>query len=260
MQSKEESCYIAKIIAEIRADHQTMSFRAMFYKIDPQSMGRDKFEQLCKDLGLKREQKRSGHRTTDSSGVVRFDNLLAGMTLTGINQAWSSDITYFEVCGTFRYITFILDCYSRMVLGYSVSKRLTTEQTTFPSLKMAVKQRGGSLPKGIIFHSDGGGQYYDKNFLAYTQKHQMKNSMCEMAYENGKAERLNGIIKNKYLVFYNIRSFEELCKGVDRAVTLYNDEKPHKALRYKTPSEYEKQLLILAQQTKPTMTGSFDAK
>lgn len=232
----------------------------MYYKILPQSIGRDKFEQLCKELGLEGEQKRSGRRTTDSSGVVRFDNLLEELTLSGINQAWSSDITYFEILGTFCYITFILDCYSRKVVGYSVSKRLTTEQTTLPALKMAVKHRGGVLPTGVIFHSDGGGQYYDKNFLAYTQKFQMKNSMCEMAYQNGKAERLNGIIKNKYLVYYSIRSFDELCKGVDRAIALYNDDRPHKLLRYKTPSGYEKLLLTLNQQTKPTMTGSFDAK
>jgi putative transposase len=245
MRSREESCYLAKIIDEIRKDHPTLSFRAMYYMIQPQSLGRDKFEQLCKEIGLEGTQRRSGQRTTDSCGVIRFDNLLEGLTLSNINQAWSSDITYFRVCEIFYYITFILDCYSRRVLGYSVSKRLTTEQTTLPALKMAVKYKEGLLPTGVILHSDGGGQYYDRNFLEYTRKYLMKNSMCEMAYENGKAERLNGTIKNNYLIYYAISNFEELCKGVDRAVALYNDVRPHKSLRYKTPSWFEKQLLTL---------------
>lgn len=260
MREREESGYLALIIAEVRQSHPTLSFRAMYYCIHPETIGRDKFERLCQELGLEGGRRRSGRRTTDSSGVVRFENLLEGLTLSDINQAWCSDITYFDVCGTFHYITFILDCYSRRVLGYSVSKRLTTEQTTLPALKMAVKRRGGILPKGVILHSDGGGQYYDQNFRAYTQTLKMRNSMCEMAYENGKAERLNGIVKNNYLAYYGIRSFEELCKGVDRAIALYNDERPHKSLRYTTPSGFEKQLLNLVQQTMPTMTGSFDAK
>ena len=88
----------------------------------------------------------------------------------------------------------------------------------------------------------------------------MRNSMCEFAYENGKAERLNGIIKNNYLVHYKIKTYAELQKGVDRAVSLYNNERPHKALKYQTPIGYEKRGVILQQQTEPIMTGSLDAK
>ncbi len=88
----------------------------------------------------------------------------------------------------------------------------------------------------------------------------MRNSMCEYAWENGKAERLNGIIKNNYLAHYTIKSFEQLRKSVDRAVSLYNKDRPHKSLKYQTPMQYEKQLLILQQQTKPMVTESLDAK
>jgi hypothetical protein len=87
----------------------------------------------------------------------------------------------------------------------------------------------------------------------------MKNSMCEFAYENGKAERLNGIIKNNYLAFYSITSYGQLIEGVDRAVTLYNEQRPHKALKYKSPIEFEKELVFLKQQTKPKMKESLEA-
>jgi putative transposase len=260
MHTNEEAQYLIKIMVEIRSDHPTLSCRAMYYKILPQSIGRDKFELLCKESGFYIERKRSLHRTTDSTGVIRFDNLLEAITLTYINQAWSSDITYYEVADVFYYITFVIDCYSRKIIGHSTSKHLTTEQTTLPALRMAIKNREKLIPPGLILHSDGGGQYYDKEFLKYTQRLKIKNSMCEMAYENGKAERINGTIKNNYLAFYKISSFEELTKNVDRAVSLYNNDRPHKALKYKTPVQYEKEILYLNQQTKPKMTESFDAK
>ena len=260
MQTAEASGNVLQLVHQIRSDHPTMSCRAMYYKLRPLPLGRDNFEQLCKAHGYGREPLKSSQRTTNSNGVVRFDNLLASLTLTAPNQAWSSDITYFEIRKKFYYITFILDCYSRVILGYKASTKLETADTTLPALLMAIETRKGVIPKGLVLHSDGGGQYYAKVFLKLTDKHHMKNSMCEFAYENGKAERINGIIKNNYLKFYKIESFTALQKSLDRAVRLYNDEKPHKSLKYETPSEYEKKWILLQQQTKPTMTESLDAK
>jgi putative transposase len=237
----EQARYLSAIISQIRSDHPTLSCRAMYYKINPEGMGRDAFENLCRELGFYIERPWNGIRTTNSLGVTRFNNLLNDLKLTRINQAWSSDITYFEINGQYYYITFILDCFSRRILGHKVSKRLTTEETTLPALHQAIKVRGSkNLPENIIFHSDGGGQYYDKEFLKYTKKYMFRNSMCEYAYENGKAERINGIIKNNYLKKIKINTFEELAQNVDRVIILYNTDRPHKALMYKSPVFYEK--------------------
>lgn len=260
MLTNEEIEYLKVIISQIRINHPTLSFRAMYHKILPQNIGRDKFELVCKDLGFALKRKHNTHKTTNSTGVIRFDNLLEKLQLDRINQAWSSDITYFEVADVFYYITFILDCYSRVIVGHQVSKRLLTEHTTLPALRMALKMRKYTLPFGLIFHSDGGGQYYDKEFIKLTNTFKMQNSMCEMPYENGKAERLNGVIKNNYLVFYNIKNFDELAENVDRAVTLYNNDRPHKSINYMTPFGFEKKILISQVQTKPKMKESFEAK
>lgn len=258
MQTAETNAYLKQIILLIRADHPTMSCRAMYHKIQPETIGRDKFEALCFAWGYMVEKPVNYHRTTNSNGVIRFDNLMVNAIITGINQVFVSDITYYEL-DKFYYITFILDAYSRYIIGHNISDRLTTEKTTLPSLEKAIRTRKNNLPNGIIFHSDGGGQYYDKAFLTLTKKYQFKNSMCEFAYENGKAERINGVIKNNYLKHWNIKSYAELIKQVDRAVYLYNNEKPHKALNYRTPIEIEKEQLYLQQQTKPKMTESLDA-
>jgi len=260
MQQAEQVGYLMPLIAQIRADHPTLSCRAMYAKLQPQAIGRDRFEKLCKSNGFSIERKVNLWRTTDSSGVIRFDNLLEHLTLSHINEAWSSDITYYEVKERFYYLPFVMDCFSRRILGYAVSSRLTIGQPTLPALRQAVKARGGTVPPQLIFHSDGGGQYYDQDFLSYTKHHQMRNSMCEFAYENGKSERLNGIIKNNYLKFYQTKTLVQLQQNVDRAVGLYNRERPHKALHYQTPVDFENKAVILQQQTTPKMTGSLNAK
>ena len=156
----------------------------------------------------------------------------------GINEAWTSDNTYYELADDFHYITFIIDNYSRVIVGHSTSRRLTTDQTTIPALKMALNYRKHCIPAGMIFHSDGGGQYNDKEFLKPMKQYKVRNSMCEYAYENGKSERINGVIKNNYLEHRRIKTFAELAKEVDRSVSLYINDKPHKALKYITPIAY----------------------
>jgi len=258
--NRDEEMQMLKIIYEIRKEHPTMGMRDLYYKISPKTLGRDAFEAFCKSYNLWSKKPKNYRRTTDSTGVERFDNLLQNMHLTNINQAWQSDITYYEIDGRFYYITFILDSFSRRIIGHKTSTRLTTEQTTLPALQMAIKTRNNEDVKGLVFHSDGGGQYYAKIFLKLTEKNEFKNSMCEYAWENGKAERINGIIKNNYLVHRNIKNLRELEKEVDRSVSLYNSQKPHIKLKRKTPLAFEKDLLCLNKQTKPKMTESFDAK
>ena len=234
----EEQEQLAGVIAEIRRDHPQMSARIMYSLIRPLSMGRDRFEQFCFSRGLKIEQKRAYHRTTDSRGVTRFDNLLTGFKLTGVNQVWVSDITYYELGGVFYYLTFIMDLYSRRIVGYAVSDNLMTENTTLPALRMAIAGRHPA--PGLIFHSDGGGQYYCKEFLKLTKAHHMKNSMSANVYENPNAERVNGTIKNRYVKYYGPQNFLELKQMTKKAVDMYNIYKPHEALNSLSPDAFEK--------------------
>lgn len=236
---EQERANLLPIVNQIRQDHPTMGCRDMYYKLGVAHMGRDAFERFCKDEGLMVERFRNWRRTTDSSGVVRFDNLLVGLEIKHVNQVWQSDITYFDVQGKFYYITFIIDSYSRRIVGHSTSRRLLTSQTTLPALRMALKLRDGLDLTGLIFHSDGGGQYYEKDFLQLTGRYSLVNSMCEYAWENGKAERVNGVIKNNYLIHRIIKTYEDLQKEVDRSVQLYNFEKPHIGLQRKTPVNFE---------------------
>ncbi|MBK9318630.1 MAG: hypothetical protein IPM91_07250 [Bacteroidetes bacterium] len=80
-------------------------------------MGRDKFIAYCSNLGLRQVQKFKSIRTTDSSGVIRFPNLIEDIKIISINQVWSSDITYYQIGAEVYYITFILDNFSRLIVS-----------------------------------------------------------------------------------------------------------------------------------------------
>ena len=139
MSYMEEASQLMVLIVQIRGDHPSMSSRQMYRLLAPAHMGRDKFEAFCFANGFKVRVKRAYHRTTNSWGVTRFNNLLVDYKFTGINQVWVSDITYYRIGEKFYYLTFILDLYSRFIVGYSASENLLTKDTTIPALRMALE-------------------------------------------------------------------------------------------------------------------------
>ncbi|MFB6307519.1 MAG: integrase core domain-containing protein [Flavobacteriales bacterium] len=102
-------------------------------------------------------------------------------------------------------------------------------------MKKAIKERNEENIRGLIFHSDGGGQYYCKEFLTLTKAQGIKNSMAENVYENPHAERIHRTIKDDYLYQYAPQNFQQLDKMTTKAIYLYNEEKPHSALKGKHP-------------------------
>src|SRR5690349_7811036 len=233
---QDEQRKLLGIVLQIRKEYPTLSARQMYFMLRPVHMGRDRFEGFCFKNGFKVERKRSFRRTTNSWGVTRFPNLLISRELKGVNQVWVSDITYYQISERFYFLTFIMDLFSRRIVGYSCSENLLTENTTLPAMDMALESR--SIGSSLILHSDGGGQYYCKEFIELIRRHGIQSSMAESVYENACAERLNGLIKNDYLQHYHPVSFRALQKELSRAVRNYN-LKPHSELGRLSPTEWE---------------------
>jgi putative transposase len=227
------------VIDQIREEHPTLSARKMYFMLNLQTMGRDSFERLCMENGYNVPRKRNFFRTTNSLGVIRFDNLIAGMELTGVNQVWVSDITYYLIGDRFYFLSFIMDLFSRKIIGFSASIDLRTINTTIPALKMAKRGLEQGKAPGCIFHSDGGGQFFQKEFLELTHKMKLLNSMGYSVFENSHAERVNGTIKNDYLLHYKPNNYKELIIQTGRAVRNYNN-RPHDKLNKLSPNVFEK--------------------
>lgn len=202
-------------------------------------IGRDKFEQILISQGYRVNPIRVFHRTT-YSGAYRFPNLVEGLQIQKLNHVWLSDITYYRLLDGWAYLTFVLDLYSRRCIGYALSETLQTEQTTLPALQMALQTRGiANYQQQLLFHSDGGGQYYDKGFVSQLDQYQICSSMAEIVYENPHMERFHGTAKNDYLIPWNVNSIAKLRKALPRFVQLYNEVRPHENLKYKTPRAFE---------------------
>ena len=235
LEEAEELALLRPIVEQIRMDHPRMSAKVIYRLVHPTTLGRDRFIGICAGWGLLLPRERSPIRTTDSLGVTRFLNLLEGAEVTCVNQFWTSDITYYQLGGEVYYITLVLEVFSRRIIGWQLSDTLRTEHTTLPALRMALRLRRGKDLTGLVFHSDGGGQYYCKEFLKILRDKDTGSSMCEHAWENPYSERVNGTVKNDYIRQWDPRSREELASCLDRAVMLINDQRPHSSLNYNTP-------------------------
>jgi putative transposase len=228
-------------ILEIRAIHHQMGLKKIYKLISPDWIGRDRFISIGVGHGLGIKQHKSFHRTTFSCKSAWFTNLTAGLVINGINQVWVSDITYYRIGDKFYYLTFIEDVYSRRILGWTASTNLRAEANC-RALNIALSERKGDDLKGLIHHSDRGTQYVSDIYLKILSSNNIAVSMCDNVYENTHIERANGIFKNEYLINMDIVTFEELQKQLDRAVKLYNTERPHWSIGAISPCEYERKL------------------
>ena len=236
----EEQEQLIPLINEIRRDHPRMSARDIYIKLRPSCMGRDQFERFCMDSGYRIKRLRNYRVTTNSLGVTRFPNLIKDLRVTRVNQVFVSDITYFDIGKETYYLTFIMDLFNREIVGWSASDNLRTESTTLPALHRMIRERGRANLRGAIIHSDGGGQYYCKEFKELTKNLGIINSMTEeKVYENPHAERVNGTMKNNYLYPYGPTNLASLRRLQDKAVHMYNTGKPHKALGKLTPKSFK---------------------
>lgn len=228
-------------ILEVRSMHTMMGLKKIYYLLLPDWIGRDRFIEIGVENGLGIKQPRSYSRTTFSNKGSWFYNLLAGFPINDINQVWVSDITYFRVNNVFYYLTFILDIYSRRILGYVASTSLHAEASC-KALKQAILSRKGMVLKGLIHHSDRGCQYTSEKYLRILSDNGVAVSMCDSVYENTHIERVNGIIKNEYLSNRRISTFSELENNLKAVVKLYNEFRPHWSLNCITPVQFEEEL------------------
>jgi len=229
------------LVQEVRRRHPRMGARKLLHVLEPQleqegvAFGRDRFFELLAQYDLLVPCQRQRRRTT-WPGVWRCPNRLAGLVVSQVQQVWVCDITYLETeCG-FCYLCLLTDAYSRYIVGYDVSTSLAVEGA-LRGLEKAVAQTCMPLA-GLIHHSDHGIQYTCHPYRDRLSQLQIAASMGEIGscYDNAKAERINGILKLEYGLGQLLLDFDHARQLTTEAVWLYNQERPHWALDYRTPA------------------------
>lgn len=240
---------VQRVIGQVdqrRKEHPGEGLEKLYQQLEPQGMGRDKFCRVFGQLGYGIRRASNPIRTTIPAHKV-FDNLIEGRVVSGPNQVWQSDITYIKVADRFYYLTFILDVYTRRIVGYAVSDNLRAEANV-KALQMALGRFSNQQLKGCIHHSDRGSQYTHGEYLRILRSYEMEISMGGKAQDNAFAERINGIIKNEYLIPWAVRSFTQLKSRTRMAVSDYNTKRHHRSLGRCCPAEYEKMYWQLPQE------------
>lgn len=232
-----------KLIEEVQVLRKRMPMlggRKLYYLLKKDKVipiGRDKFFELLRRNGLLLRPKRYRPKTTESRHRFRkYDNLIKDMEIERINQVHVADITYLRTVDRFIYLFLITDLYSRRVLGEELSNNLALE-STLKALGMV--QRKVRNLEGSIHHSDRGIQYCSNIYTDKLRSLGMKISMSEQAnpYENAVAERINGILKQEFMLDIRFPDFQTARKAVKEAIKTYNQSRPHMSLGYRTPEE-----------------------
>jgi len=228
-------------LLEKRKHHPGLGLKKAYDQIQPVGIGRDRFVALMLERGHGLEVKRSHIRTTRSGGK-RFPNLIKLLIINCVNRVWQSDTTYFRLGNRFVYLTFIIDVYSRRIVGYSLSDSLRATANV-QALEMALNNRQGVDLSELIFHTDGATQYRSEQFVSLLSEHGISSSMCDVALDNAYAEKVNDVIKNEYLTRWDIQTMAQLRTKLRQAVNNYNTERHHGQLPVKlAPCQYESYL------------------
>lgn len=116
------------------------------------------------------------------------------------NELWVSDFTYVPTWSGFAYAAFIIDVYSRRVVGWRVAATMTTDMV-MDALEMAVWNRRTTMIDGVIAHSDAGGQYVSVRYTERLAEIGAKPSIGTVgdSYDNSLAESFNGIFKTELI-------------------------------------------------------------
>ena len=154
------------------------------------------------------------------------------------NQTWVSDITYFKVNDYWLYLCIILDLFSRKVIGHRVSRNASTNLVT-STFRTAFRER--DTPADLTFHGDRGKQYTSAAFTILLQKCGVKQSFSATArpHDNAVAEAFFASFKREEAYRREYTSEQCFRKSVEQYVQFYNEVRPHRTLRYKTPQAFE---------------------
>jgi putative transposase len=206
-------------------------------------VGRDRIARLMRELGIAGVVRGARKRTTiPAADAVRPGDLVERQfTAPAPNRLWVADITYIATWSGFCYAAFIIDAFSRRIVGWRVSASLRAE-LALDALEMAIWVRGGEKLEGLIHHSDLGGQFLS---IRYTERLAEEGAVRSVgsrgdSYDNALAETVNGLFKTELIRRRGPwRSLDDVELATLAWVDWYNNRRLHGACGEIPPTEFE---------------------
>jgi putative transposase len=147
------------------------------------------------------------------------------------------DITYIATWAGWVYLATVIDCHSKMVIGYAMADHMRTSLVT-EALEMA--RDGVDLSDGCVFHSDRGSQYTSTDFATYLKEHDMRGSMGRtgVCWDNAMAESFFAALKNEFVYRTVFPTRRKAIDAIAHWIEIrYNRKRLHSGIGYRTPFE-----------------------
>lgn len=218
------------------------ALRALSYPVS-----RNKARKLMREASVQVRYRKKYKVTTNSDHKQPvFDNVLdRQFTVAQPNQAYVGDITYLWTQEGWLYLAVVIDLYSRKVVGWSISSRMTA-QLVCDALTMAIWQR---RPKaGLVVHTDRGSQYASTAYRRLLKAHGLVGSMSRKGncWDNAVAESFFGSLKCERVHWTHYQTRQEAQQDVLNYISMfYNSHRLHSTLGYKSPNHYEAEMAEL---------------
>jgi transposase InsO family protein len=183
-------------------------------------------------------------------------NLARSLAPTGLDQLWVADITYVRLAEAFVYLAVVLDAFSRKVVGWALDDHLEA-RLALSALNKAIAAR--NPPPGLIHHSDRGVQYASGEYAARLEALGLQRSMSRPGnpYDNAKAESFMKTLKAEEV---DGRTYADLDHARARIGVfiedVYNADRLHSALGYKSPVAFEAAFTDSANPKRPLIASS----
>jgi len=248
---------VVNMVQGVRKQMPRIGTRKLYFLLQDQlndiGVGRDKLFAILRGNRMLIKPQKSYRKTTDSHHWYRkHKNLTENITPVRPEQIWASDITYIGNRGNHRYLALVTDTYSKKIVGYDLSASLGADGA-IRALTMGLKQRSYK-EKQLIHHSDRGFQYCCDDYQKVLARKKVRCSMTESydPYANAVAERINGILKQEFLLEdYNV-TLPVMKELVRNSIQIYNNKRPHYSCQMKTPEQMHKQNQIRIKSYKTT--------
>lgn len=180
-----------------------------------------------------------------------YPNLIRGIKLNGPNQVWATDLTYIRLEREYVYLNAVIDVYTRKIVGWAISRDLS-HKFCLQALDVAVKKY--KPPAGIIHHSDRGVQYSCIDYISYLQKtgFQISQSRLATPEDNAYIESFFRTLKREEVYFKDYQTMADVIKNLPKFIDeVYNTKRLHSSLGYKTPEEFEAEILTINPAKRP---------
>jgi len=206
-----------------------------------ENVGRHRVARIMRENGWRAKAAKKFKATTNSNHSLPVaPNLLnQNFEADKPNEKWVSDITYVWTDEGWLYLAVVLDLYSRLVVGWAISERMTTDLVS-NALTMALWRR--HFPKNVIVHSDRGSQYCSRDYQRLLAENKLICSMSKRGdcYDNAAMESWNHSFKVEAIHGERFKTRSDAKLHVfDYIDVYYNRKRLHSKLGYLSPEFFE---------------------